>query len=149
MGLERTRDVLDKARAFHRELSAFYRRMEDRADRERVKLLLDYLSGHERKMEERLAQFEETAARRILDTWYKYAPGDEIREALKLVRVEEGMTAPEIICMALRLDENLLRLYRRAAELAPAEPVRQLFQGLYEEGKKERAHLVLAVFELQ
>ncbi len=147
MAFEQVRDVIDRARAFHRELAEFYRRAENTADRERVKLVLDYLVRHERRMGEQLAAFEQGSPRRVLESWFVVSPGATIREEIARIVLRPDMTVSEVVCLALKLDEFLLQLYREASEAASAEPVREAFERLYEEGKIERAKLVLDVFE--
>lgn len=147
MPFEQTRDVIEKARDFHRQLAAFYHRLESMVDRERVRMTLEYLAAHEERMELRLAEFEASTGRRVLDAWYQYPPDDSIREALATANIHADISAPDAICMALDLDENLLRLYAKAANAAQHAEVRDAFETLLEEGKKERSKLVLDLFE--
>jgi len=147
MPFEQTRDVIERARQFHRQLAEFYHRVESEVDRERVKMTIEYLAAHEERMERRLAEFETATGRRILDTWYQYPPDDTIRAALAATEIRSDMSVTEAICMALDLDEHLLRLYARAADAAQSAEVRDAFETLLEEGKKERSKLVLDLFE--
>jgi rubrerythrin len=146
MSFEQTRDVIDRARAFHRDLRDFYRRLEDVAVKERVRILLDYLSRHEQVMEGRLAECEATHDRGVLNTWFKYTP-PPIREEIGKFVIRPDMSAEAVIRMALQFDETLLRLYAHAADLAPTPEVKDLFQQLHDEGRKERAKLVRDAFE--
>ena len=147
MAIEQTKDILERARTLHRELSDFYQRLKDDTQRERVKMLLDYLSRHESLMDERLKEYEESAARSLLDTWYKIAPAQEIRRTMENLNLHPDMSVAEVLDIALRLDEVLIELYKQAADLAPAEDVRALFSQLWAEAQKERARMVLDVFE--
>ena len=147
MAFEQVRDVIERARAFHRELADFYHRAENDAERERVKLLLDYLVRHEQRMGAQLAAFEHDSSRRVMETWFVVSPGATIREEIARIKLRPDMTTSEVICMALRIDEFLLQLYREAAEEATNEAVRETFQRLFEEGKRERSKMVLDVFE--
>lgn len=149
MSFEQTRDLIGRARAFHRQLRDFYHGLETVAEKERVRMLLDYLARHEEIMEKHLAEYEAGPGGRVLDTWLKYAPHTEIRKALAEVGIRPDAGFQDVVCTALRLDELLLEMYRKAAEMAPREDVRELFRGLFEEGKRERAKLVMAVFEVQ
>lgn len=64
MPFEQARDVIDHARAFHRQLGERLRRMGDASEKERVRLLLSYLSRHEEHLGETLEQYELGAPRR-------------------------------------------------------------------------------------
>lgn len=147
MPFEQTRDVIEKARAFHHDMAAFYHRVEHVVEKERVRMVLDWLASHEERMEAKLAEVESSTAKRILDSWYQYPPDATVRDAITRIELRPDMRAQDVICMALHLDENLLRLYKRAAEAAPMGEVREVFESLLEEGKRERAKLVLDLFE--
>lgn len=147
MPFKQTRDVIEKARAFHSDLASFYHRLEAVAEKERVKMVLDWLASHEERMEAKLAEVEASTAKRMLDSWYQYPPDATVQEAVARLDVRPDMRAQDVICMALHLDENLLRLYKRAADTASMNEVRDVFESLLEEGKKEREKLVLDLFE--
>ncbi len=147
MPFEQTRDVIERARSFHRELAAIYHRLERDADREKARMLLDYLAAHEERMEQRLSQFEEETAAGILNAWYARPPSDDLTAKLTNIELRPDLPLCGIVCAALRLDEALLRLYRQAADAAPTAEVREVFESLLEEGKAERAKLVFGLFE--
>lgn len=148
MSYEQTRDVIEKARQFHHELQAFYRRSEEGIAKERMRLLLDYLSRHEAWMEAQLDQFEHTAASQAaLETWLKFVPPPHITETLAKLRITPEMTSAEVIKLALDLDDHLLNLYRQAAEASPTEDVREVFEKLVAECRRERKRVVRDVYE--
>lgn len=147
MPFKQTRDVIEKARAFHSDLGAFYHRLEAVVEREKVKMVLDWLATHEERMERKLAEVESSAAKGVLDAWYQFPPDATVKEAIGRIEIRPDMRAQDVICLALHLDENLLRLYKSAAEASQAREVRGIFESLLEEGKKEREKLVLDLFE--
>ena len=147
MPFEQTRDVIEKARAFHHDMASFYHRIEAVVEKERVRMVLEWLASHEERMEAKLAEVESSTAKRVLDSWYQYPPDATVREAIARIEVRPDMRAQDVICMALHLDETLLRLYKRAADTAPMNEARDVFESLLEEGKKEREKLVLDLFE--
>lgn len=146
MPFEQTRDVIEHARAFHRQLAQLFHRIEHDTDRERLRMLMDYLAAHEERIERRLAAVQSETARPVLDTWYQYPPPDDIARALLEVRLTPDMTVSEIVCAALHLDEQILRLYRWAADSAPSPDVREIFEALLAEHKEERRRLVFGLF---
>lgn len=146
MPFEQTRDVIEQARDFHRQLADLFHRIERESDRERIRMLMDYLAAHEERMERRLAAFETDTARPLLDKWYQYPPPEDIARALQQVRLSPDMSVPEIVCAALHLDEQILRLYRWAADSAPSPEVREVFESLLAEHKEERRRLVFGLF---
>ncbi len=147
MPFEQVKDVIERAKAFHRQLAERLHQCEKEADREKLRMVLDYLAGHEERMEQRLAQIEAATASQILATWYQYPPAPEVVERLAKIEVRPGMSPSDLVCAALQLDEQLLKLYRAAADAAPTPVVREMFESLLEEAKQERAQLVFGLFQ--
>ncbi len=137
MAFERVRDILNHAKDFHRRLGEFYAQCGAGADREKVRILLNYMSRHEANLAECLAMYEREAAARILDTWFKYPPEMPTCRCFECIRLEPDMGVDEIVEAALKVDACLLDLYRRTAEQSVSREVRDLFNELVEREKKE------------
>lgn len=146
MAFEQVRNVIDRARMFHLEIADFYKQLEDRVDKEKVQIILEYLSRHERVLEQHLKQFEDDADRNVLDTWFKYAPSDEIRKTIEELVIRPDMSPADVVEMALKLDDTMLHLYKHAADVAAVDEVKDVFMNLYDEGRRARENMVLAVF---
>ena len=129
---ERTRDVLDHARSFHQQVSELYQRLEDRAEKERVQMLLDYLRRHEKHLEQSLSDYEKEASKRILDTWFQYTLEEDPSDLLSEVEVREDMAVDDVVRLALRLDDYLIDLYRNMADNADIPEVKEVFTNLLE-----------------
>ena len=147
MPLEQARDVVIQARTFHQDLSLFYRKLEHHAQRERVKLLLEYLVDHEKRMVEHMEALQEILPSAVLDTWFKNAPPMPAPVSMDTAGISPDMTPAEVICMALDLDERMLKVFKHVALQSPVQEVREAFLSLYEEGVRERNKLVLDMFE--
>lgn len=142
MPAQRTRDILERARAFHAELSRFYERMGERADREKLKMLLTYMSRHETNLAECLRRYEREAAQRILDTWFKY-PSDKADGAgLEQLSIDPSATVEEVVQLALKLDRALVDLYTEMAAQSVSQEVRDLFSSLLRTEQKEENQMV-------
>lgn len=148
MPAETVRDVLDRARAFHRELGEFYHQLEDASEKARVKLVLEYLRHHETFMEECLTKFEDGASANVL-TWYKNTPDAATHKCFENLEVRPDMTAEDVMRVALRLDECLIRLYRGMAERAPSAEVRELFDDLLKLELREERNMVRDTGEME
>jgi rubrerythrin len=129
---ERTRDVLDHARAFHHQVSDLYQRLEDRVEKERVQMLLDYLRRHEKHLEQSLADYEEEASKRILETWFQYTLEEDPSELLSELEVKGDMPVDDVVRLALRLDDYLIALYRNMADHTDIPDVKEVFTNLLE-----------------
>ncbi len=129
---ERTRDVLDHARSFHHQVGELYQRLENRAEKERVQMLLDYLRRHERHLEESLADYEEDASKRILDTWFQYTLEEDPSNLLSEVEIKADMAVNDVVRLALRLDDYLIDLYRSMVDNTDISEVKEIFTNLLE-----------------
>lgn len=144
MSFETTQDVLDHARAFHRQVSEFYDQLSQQNQKQRIKMLLDYLSRHEKHLEESLALYEEQVSSGILKTWFQYPPPKETLDICVNMSLEgrEDLTVEQVIELALQLDECLVDLYRAMIESADTEEVKAVFQNLLEMEKQEEIDMV-------
>ena len=146
---ERTQDVLDHARAFHSKLSELYENLAEEAQQERVKMLLTYLSRHEEHMEESLAGYEEGASRSILDTWFKYIPGEAKLLQCEGITLEPDMSVDDIVAAALRMDNCLVDLYKEMAATAVSQEVKEVFANLLRMEEQQQHKLVRNTLLLQ
>jgi rubrerythrin len=144
MSFETTKDVLEHAREFHRDVSEFYGRLTKQPQKERVKILLEYMSRHEKHLEESLAQYEEGVSEKILNTWFQYPPPKETLDLCKKMTIEgnENLTVEQVIKMALELDECLVNLYKAMIESAETEEVKEVFENLLAMEKQEEMDMV-------
>ncbi|KUK54897.1 MAG: hypothetical protein XD77_0798, partial [Marinimicrobia bacterium 46_47] len=59
ISFKQARDVLNYAKDFHHQLSRYYKTLNDKTDQVRLKMLLDYLTIHEEKLEKNIEHIEE------------------------------------------------------------------------------------------
>ena len=137
MAFKRVRDILDRARQFHRALGDYYVKNAQLAGQEKSRVLLTYMSRHEQNMAECLARYEKEAAEQVLNEWFKFPPEMQHEECFECLALSSNISAEDISKTALKVDECLLRLYRQAAEKASSPAVRDLFNQLLALEKKE------------
>ncbi len=140
------RQLLDRARDVHHDLSERYEHLSRTAEGERVRLLLEYMSRHEDYLEQCLAQYEEDAEGHVLDYWMRFEPEMDLSECGVLT---PDMSIAEVITVALRLDECLVRFYRQIAENATSVEVRELFVRLTALEKREELLKVRNAIEME
>ena len=149
MAYKTTKDILELARAFHEQVSAYYRKLGDKSKRQRVKMLLDYMSRHEKHLEQCLTEYEQDASRKILETWFKYTPQFDIPSCFEDIELNPDMCIDDVIELALRLDDCLVELYKGMAEKAEYSDVKKVFTNLLEMEKHEKMNLVRDAIELK
>jgi hypothetical protein len=130
MTVEQTRNIIDHTRIFHRRVSQYYHHLADSTQRGRVKLLLDYMSEHEKRLADCLSAYEDSAPEKILNTWFQTASTTDASDLIADVELVPGMSVDEIVDLGIRLAECVLEVYKDLARQSEPESVRQVFTSL-------------------
>ena len=138
---KQTKDVLDYVRKFHGQLSEYYDSMSQIAEKERVKMLLDYLSRHEKHIEASVAEFEKDASKNILNTWFQFMPKNFPPDCFEKNGLKPNMSVDEVITVALHFDDCLVELYKVMAKEAEISEVKDLFTTLLKMEQQEERTL--------
>ena len=149
MTFPQVRDVLDYVRAFHQRLSDFYHQLSDEAEKPRVKMLLDYMSMHEKHLQEDLATYEESAPRKVMDTWCQGTPDRSILEAYEGIPFKPDMSLYEVVSLAFKVDDSLIEFFRGMVGCTACQEVREVFTNLLEAEEQEKHKLTKNVGELE
>lgn len=138
---EQIEDILSLAADFHSRLARFYDRLTDEVEKERVAMLLDYLSRHERRLHEGLERYGEEQQEKLGETWLQYAAEDEPL-SMDNLDASPDMTVDDLVEMVMELDNRLLTFYRAMIGSAAIPPeVRDMFSRLAEQQEQEKAKL--------
>lgn len=141
MSSERVIDVIDRARKFYAQMSAYFEELRTVADQARVKIFLDYLSACEKRHAQALADYENTAPHDITDTWFKCPADKAAIECLELTKPTPDMDVDTVLREALRLDQCLSDLYQEVIERAQTDRIKEVFTTLLESNKKHMRDL--------
>jgi len=148
MANETVGEILDRARRFHRELGEFYQQVEDLTEKERVKLVLEYLQRHEIYLDESLAEYEKDASKSVLGTWFKSTPELELGNCFEDAEIKPDMSVADVLQLAIRFDNRVIELYKTLAKRSVSKDVRHLFKTLLEMEKKEEHQIVRNTIEM-
>ncbi len=149
MPVETTRDVIDQARAFHRQLRDVYSQLQEKAHKERIKLLLEYMSAHEVQLEENLEAFEEVANKQVLDSWFQYPPEQIHQVTVDGIKNIDDLTIDDIINLALKFDDMLLNFYQESADKAELRSAKDVFNNLVAEQQQARRTFVRQILRTE
>ena len=130
MAFDQTKDVLEHAREFHQKLSVFYEDLKESASKERTRALLDYMSRHEKYLDDCLAQYEEQVSNNVLDTYFKYGSESTKMTAISDFEIKPDMDVDDVVAAAMHFDACLIEFYREMAQRALSEKVREVFENL-------------------
>jgi len=149
MATQTTRDILDKARLFHRQMFAFYEALKDRMDQPRILLILDYLCRHEERMSAALKTYEHQAAESVMNALFRFTLDLSVESFLRSVPAGPDLSLNDLMRIAIQLENYLIHLYRQAVAHAVSEDVKNVFEHLLNETLKDRSHLSLALVDMQ
>lgn len=143
MRIERCKDILDHARAFHRLIAQCYHRLgNNHATQEgHLGMVLDYLETHEKHLEENLLGYEDQAAPKVLDHWFRLSPCEAKLDELKGILEKDRVSERDVIALAMEVDDCMIDMYKHVARNAEDEDVRTLFQALMTLEENERRRM--------
>ncbi len=139
---EQVKDVLDYGIQLHGRLHDLYEQLQRQSEQARVKMVLDYLSRHERNRASAMERFEESTRRTVLDMWLQYAPSSQIETLLGQCGRQIDLGVVEVIKLALCFDDALIALYRETARESDDPLVQELFHNLAEMETREKQRFV-------
>jgi rubrerythrin len=130
MTTEQARSIIDHTRDFHRRISLYYHRLADSTQKQRVKLLLDYMSEHEQRLANCISDYEETAPTSIMNTWFQSASNTDAGKSLQDIELEPNQSVDDIIDLGIQVSECVLVVYRNLVDQVEPESVQQVFANL-------------------
>ncbi len=140
--------MLDRIRDFHGELSTYYHQLSESTDKQRVKLLLDHMSSHEKQLQDSLLAYEEDASKQVMDTWVDCTYCNEILATCEQTPIAQESGVDSVIKATLHIDNCLLQFYREVAANVESQRVRDVFQNLVELEEGELRKLALNALQV-
>jgi len=137
MRFEQAREAIEHAENFHREVGAFYRRLNAGTANPRLNLLLDYLAGREARLGDGLAQYLQSSSDGVLDTWFQYTHDTETLPACPEAHLAGDATVEDVMALARQFHGCLRNLYTEIADSAEPPDVCDVFRSLLEEEERE------------
>ena len=148
MPFDQTKDVLKQARKFHHKLSEFYEDLKDSTDKERTRALLDYLSRHEKYLEDCLEEFQQDVSRNVLDSYFQYGSDASNLSGISEFEIKDEMSVEDVVAAAMYFDACLIKFYREIAQKARSDKVREVFENLLVMEEHEQIELSKTALEL-
>lgn len=139
---EQVKDVLDYGIDLHTQLRGLYDRLGQQSEQARVKMLLDYLSRHERNRQAAMQRFEEGARASVLNVWLQYSPSSDIEQLLTNYATTPILTVEDALNVGMAFDNALIALYREAAEEIDTPEAKEVFHNLAEMEEREKQRFV-------
>ena len=146
---KQVREFVDFGKRLHGEIKKLYDELNEHAELERVKMLLDFLSRHEQHMEEALSRFEKKSRSGILDAWLEYSPGLDVEAVMTTCAIPEKPSSDDIVKIAMQFDDTLVNLYREVAEKVTDHRTKEVFRNLLNLEEREKIQVARAAMSLE
>lgn len=146
---KQVRDFLTFGKQLHGALKQLYEELNEHANLERIKILLDYLSRHEAHLEDALTRFEKDSRSGILNAWLEYTPELNVEAVMEKYRFEEVRSSDELITIVLNFDTTLIELYREVSTKVNDPRVKEVFLNLLALEEHEKIQVMRAALSLQ
>jgi len=127
MSFLQIREVIRMIRHDHERLSRHYKSLESTSSDERIKTLLDYMSGCERNIELAANNFEHQMTPGTLNTWVQFSPRFSLGRQLKKAQVDRVQTPNQLIGIAISIGHSFVAFYARLSRCATAPGVCEIF----------------------
>ncbi|MDW5377929.1 hypothetical protein R6258_13440 [Halomonas sp. HP20-15] len=150
MTVETIQDVLGLTRQLHTNLADTLERASGHARQERLRMLLDYLSRHERELSRVVALSEKDAQAAALHTWCaEYVDKHSFtHETLDNIDYATMSTA-EVMAAVLAIHERVIELYRYLSTRAEVSSAGELLNNLLELERHETMRMMRDAEELE
>ena len=142
-------ELIDFIETYHRQLKEFYRSHRDSMDAERMKMLLEHISRHEKNIQDILRDIREQDQDIILKTWVQFVPFSEtILPRNRLTDPEQDLDS--VVQPVFELDDNLIRFYNKMIHQSGiGKPVKEFFQQLITLEEKEKTQIAEAARQIK
>lgn len=142
MRIETTKDIIKHFRKFHRIIAAYWHNLSVKSEKERVKLLLNYLKEREDQIEKTLSEIENSSSNHILNSWFSHSHCEAKLEELSQIVNNESPTVDEVIERFLQMDNCLIELYSELVESAENIDVQDFLENLSTLEKNHRDKVI-------
>lgn len=131
MQVETLKDVLHWTREFHQHLSQCLSHCADKNTDERARMILGYLSDHEKTLSQLVSGFEKSGDEHALNTWcYEYVNKHPIVQHAHCDAPFADLDATQIMAVIVDQHQQVIELYRYLASRADIPSARELLEAL-------------------
>lgn len=146
---KQVREFVDFGKQLHSRVHQYYDALNETAELERVRMLLEHLSRHEQHLAQTLARYAQDSRSGLLNAWLEYSPELDVEAVIGGCALPDQPSTDAIFGAALAFDDTLVKLYRELADKASDPQVRALFQDLLQLEEQEKIQVSRAAMSLR
>jgi len=129
MAAQSVREVLGRMGKVHGRLSASYDELRETVSDDRVRVALQCMAAHQRKVCEWVEHHVRYGDRTVLAAWIQFAPGFALDRVIQ-TGLHLDMSPEEVLEAAMGIDQQMLALYRRVLDSVSGSRAREMFTDL-------------------
>jgi hypothetical protein len=152
MRYKTVRDILDWTAELHRQLGKLAEKAADDRDpdRERLKLVVDYLADHEAGLKQVILDFEKDIPEGVLSTWFDRAPDFDLPDLeAEAESLAHAGNIEQAVSRVVEFHDQIVGIYRNLAEQTNNEKIRDLFESLAALEEHDKLRLVRNAHQLR
>lgn len=141
---KQVREVIRTVQEFHFKLSFEYQSLKDEAYDQRAILLLNYLSGREKKVAGTIERYLHDSRSKVLNTWVNCVPClpvDVFSYCHNKLDLKPPLNADDILEIAIHYDDCLVGFFSTLMKESDYSGTENLFSKLLNNAKKEEMNL--------
>ncbi|HBA35547.1 MAG TPA: hypothetical protein DCZ12_15590 [Gammaproteobacteria bacterium] len=127
---QQVKDVIHYTSQLHEKLAAYYQCLSDQSDQQRMKMLLNYLSRHEKHLSDVFERYSSDVETSVRETWLQFVPSEKLVEALECGPIDTDMSVDDVIEQVIAYDDALIDLYNEVINETSAPDVKEVFQNV-------------------
>jgi hypothetical protein len=143
MRYKTVKDILDWTAELHRQLGLLAEKVAEDPERDRLKLVVDYLADHEARLKQAMLDFEKDIPEGLLSTWFDRAPDfpmpDLVQDAHDLAH---AVNIEQAVSLVVEFHDQIVTIYNNLAEQTNNERIRELFESLAALEEHDKLRLV-------
>jgi hypothetical protein len=100
------------------------------------------MSHQEELMKSCIEEYEKCLPKKVMDTWFKYAPKDLDMDYAKIINLAPDIEVDDIITLALEIDDKLIEMFSDMSKSSDCESVKEAFSNLKKLEYEKKKNLV-------
>jgi len=142
MPIEQTTDLLEKLKNVHHDLAECYAHMESPEKKDKVQLMLSYLSAQEKTLAESMEKFKDLANVNTLMTYYSKSPDKEKWEHLASCRISKDISFEDLVTEVLKTGDSYIDILDEICNSSETDSQKKLFKDLLDSATHQRNQLM-------
>jgi len=141
MMFKQTKEILGELLMTHKQIIDYYNKLADRAENERVKILLSKMKENKEKIYQVIEKYQQEGDYPELDEWIQFTPQKSFGQELEDFKPGNNMTMDEVTKIAAYFDNRIENILKHLEEKALSEDAKEIFSNISEMINRDKLDL--------